>query len=72
MDNEPDLEGSLIRLLLERRPMQPWTRAELEAQLGDVDQLLERLEEEGVVVLVGDGVRARRGIRHLGRAGLIA
>jgi hypothetical protein len=52
--------------------MQPWTRVELEAKLGEVDEALERLEEEGVVVLVGDSVRARRGVRHLGRVGLIA
>jgi hypothetical protein len=54
-----------------RRVRAPWTRTELQARLGDIDELLVRLEEEGVVVLVGDGVRAGRGTRHLERVGLI-
>lgn len=68
-------ERSLVLMILNHP--ERCLRAELEAELHDIDPLavsdaLETLETEGVVILDGEQVSASRCARHLDALGLIA
>jgi hypothetical protein len=74
-----DLRGveraTILQLLRDDRD-ERWSRAELEAELGDVQHPLsdaiEQLARDGVVIAEGEHVVASRCVRHLDELGLVS
>ena len=65
----------VLQVLREDHPL-PWTRAEIERELHDVDDeaigvALERLHEQGVVNVDGEQISASACARHLDALGFV-
>jgi hypothetical protein len=70
------VERAIVLQLLRDDRDERWSRAELEAELGDVEPLalsdaIAHLERQGVVVVQGEYVLASRAIRRTDELGLM-
>jgi hypothetical protein len=75
-DEEQAERAIALQVLRDDHPAQ-WTRAELEAEIGDRDaqaiaDALMRLEAECVVILDGERVQASACARHMDALGLVS
>ncbi len=76
-ERDPRVERAIILQFLRDDHGDRWSRAELEAEISNVEPLdisnaLARLDQDGIVQVSGECVSASRAVRRLDALGLIA